>query len=56
MTVAAVNSGLRRLIDGLETRQPMAWRNFKEKYHLDEANVTTGKLIYALKRAVEQDL
>ena len=56
MTVAAVNSGLRRLIDGLETRQPAAWRSFKEKYHLDEANVTTGKLIYALKRAVEQDL
>ena len=47
---------LRRLIDGLETRQPAAWRSFKEKYHLDETNVTTGKLIYALKRAVEQDL
>lgn len=55
MTVAAVNSGLRRLIDSLETRQPAAWRSFKEKYHLDETNVTTGKLIYALKRAVEQD-
>ena len=49
VTVAAVDSGLRRLIDALETRQMPAWKAFKEKTHLAGQKVTAGKLIYTLR-------
>ena len=52
--VAAVDSGLRRLIDALETRQMPAWKAFKEKTHLAGQKVTAGKLIYTL-RAISQE-
>lgn len=54
VTVAAVDSGLRRLIDALETRQMPAWKAFKEKTHLAGQKVTAGKLIYTL-RAISQE-
>lgn len=54
VTVAAVDSGLRRLIDALETRQMPAWKAFKGKTHLAGQKVTAGKLIYTL-RAISQE-
>ena len=55
MTIQAVNSGLRRLVDHLEASQPRGWREFKWQ-HLGDEKVTTGKLIYALRNAVKQEL
>ena len=55
VTVAAVDSGLRRLIDALETRQMPAWKAFKEKTHLAGQKVTAGKLIYTLRAQISQD-
>lgn len=56
MTIHAVNSGLRRLVDRLESSQPRGWREFKRQQHLEDEKVTTGKLIYALRSAVKQEL
>lgn len=55
VTVAAVDSGLRRLIDALETRQMPAWKAFKEKTHLAGQKVTAGKLIYTLRAQISQE-
>ena len=54
-TVAAVDSGLRRLIEALETRQMPAWKAFKQTSHLAEQKITTGKLIYALRAMIEAE-
>ena len=51
VTVAAVDSGLRRLIEGLEQRSPEGWRQFKAANGLADQKVSTGKLIYALRSA-----
>lgn len=51
----AVDSGLRRLIDALETRQMPAWKAFKEKMHLAGQKVTAGKLIYTLRAQISQE-
>lgn len=45
VTVAAVDSGLRRLIEGLETRSPEAWMHYKQEHELEGQRVSTGKLI-----------
>ena len=50
-----VDSGLRRLIDALETRQMPAWKAFKEKTHLAGQKVTAGKLIYTLRAQISQE-
>lgn len=55
VTVAAVDSGLRRLIDALETRQMPAWKAFKGKTHLAGQKVTAGKLIYTLRAQISQE-
>lgn len=55
VTVAAVDSGLRRLIDALETRQMPAWNAFKGKTHLAGQKVTAGKLIYTLRAQISQE-
>ena len=52
---AAVDSGLRRLIDALETRQMPAWKAFKGKTHLAGQKVTAGKLIYTLRAQISQE-
>lgn len=52
ITVAAVDSGLRRLVDGLETRKPAGWEDFKAENSLTGIKVTTGKLIYAMRQTV----
>lgn len=52
VTVAAVDSGLRRLISGLETRAPAQWVRFKEENGLAGSKVTAGRLIYTLQQTV----
>lgn len=52
VTVAAVDSGLRRLINGLEDRAPAQWERFKQENGLAGTKITTGKLIYALQQTV----
>ena len=46
-TVAAVDCGMRRLIDGVEKYNTEAWQKFKQDYGLVGHSVTLGKLIYA---------
>ena len=54
VTVAAVDSGLRRLIELLEERQTPAWTAFKQQSHLDDRKITAGKLIYALRALTDE--
>ena len=54
VTVAAVDSGLRRLIDNLEHRKPEGWLRFKKENGLQDVKVTTGKLVYALRQSVRR--
>lgn len=52
ITVAAVDSGLRRLVEGLETRYPVEWEHFKAENGLTGLKVTTGRLVYSLQQTV----
>lgn len=52
VSVAAVDSGIRRLIDQLEEQRPPAWQSFKRECGLGDDRPTTGKLIYGLRRVV----
>lgn len=53
ITVAAVDSGLRRLVEGLEkTRHPVEWEHFKAENGLTGLKVTTGRLVYSLQQTV----
>lgn len=49
VSVSAVDSGIRRMIDQLEARPTEAWIDFKEKNGFAGEKLTTGKLIYAVK-------
>ena len=50
--MAAVDSGLRRMIDGLEPRAPSGWERYTAENSLTGMKITTGKLIYSLLRTV----
>lgn len=52
VTVAAVDSGLRRMVDELEEQQPEGWRAFKQKSGLAAEKPSTGRLIYAVKECL----
>lgn len=52
VSVAAVDSGIRRLIDQLEEQSPPAWKSFKRESGLGENRPTAGKLIYGLRRVL----
>lgn len=52
VSVAAVDSGIRRLIDQLEEQCPPAWQRFKRECGLGDGRPTTGKLIYGLRRVL----
>lgn len=52
ITVAAVDSGLRRLVEGLGTRHPVEWEHFKAENGLTGLKVTTGRLVYSLQQTV----
>lgn len=50
VSVAAVDSGIRRMVEELETAGTPGWDRFKRKYGFGEGKPTTGKLIYAAKQ------
>ena len=50
--ITAVDSGLRRLVEGLETRHPVEWEHFKAENGLTGLKVTTGRLVYSLQQTV----
>lgn len=45
-------AGLRRLVEGLETRHPVEWEHFKAENGLTGLKVTTGRLVYSLQQTV----
>ena len=49
VSVSAVDSGIRRLIDQLETKPTSKWKTFKADSGFEDEKLTTGKLIYAVK-------
>ena len=51
-SVAAVESGIRRMVDQLEEEPPLAWLAFKADTRLGSGKPTTGKLIYAVRDVV----
>ena len=50
VTVAAVDSGLRRVIENLENRSPESWQEFKNASGLAGRKVTIGRLITAMRQ------
>ncbi len=51
-SVTAVDSGIRRMVDQLETRPEPAWLAFKADTGLGSSKPTTGKMIYAVRDVV----
>ncbi len=49
VSVSAVDSGIRRMIDQLEAKPSDAWLEFKVESDFSDEKPTTGKLIYAVK-------
>lgn len=49
VSVSAVDSGIRRMIDQLEAEPTAAWTAFKERSGFADEKPSTGKLIYAVK-------
>ena len=54
ISVSAVDSGIRRMIDQLEAEAGPAWTGFKRECGFDTEKPTTGKLIYAVKNRLQQ--
>lgn len=50
VSVSAVDSSIRRLIDQLDLSEEAAWDIFKKEHGFGQEKPTTGKLIYALKQ------
>jgi DNA-binding response OmpR family regulator len=50
VSVASIDSGLRRLIDHMEANRTEAYCHFKAETGLTEEKPTIGRLIYAIKR------
>lgn len=53
VSVSAVDSGIRRMVDQLEARPTAEWLAFKEKSGFADEKPTTGKLIYAVKNHLQ---
>ena len=53
VSVSAVDSGIRRMVDQLEARPTAEWLAFKEKSGFTDEKPTTGKLIYAVKNYLQ---
>ena len=54
VSVSAVDSGIRRMIDQLEAKPAEGWTQFKAESGFEAEKPTTGKLIYAIKRYLIQ--
>lgn len=50
ISVSAVDSGIRRMIDLLESLNRSSWQEFKQTSGIPEEKPTTGKMVYALKQ------
>ena len=54
VSVSAVDSGIRRMIDQLEAAPTEAWNTFKQENGFSDGKLTTGKLIYAVKNQLRR--
>ena len=54
VSVSAVDSGIRRMIDQLEAAPNEAWNTFKQENGFADGKLTTGKLIYAVKNQLRR--
>lgn len=54
ISVSAVDSGIRRMLDQLEANNAEAWAAFKEENGFAGEKLTTGKLIYAVKNQLRR--
>lgn len=54
ISVSAVDSGIRRMLDQLEANNTEAWAAFKEENGFAGEKLTTGKLIYAVKNQLRR--
>ncbi len=54
ITVAAVDSALRRLLDTLDETASQAWLDFKKEYGFARRKVTISRLVYALEHKLSQ--
>ena len=54
VSVSAVDSGIRRMIDQLEAKPSVKWLRFKEESGFADEKPTTGKLIYTVKNYLQR--
>lgn len=54
LTVAAVDSALRRLLETLDETGTQTWRDFRKEYGLERRKVTIGRLLYAPESRLSQ--
>lgn len=54
VSVSAVDSGIRRMVDQLEAKPAAGWLTFKQESGFAEEKPTTGKLIYAIKNHLQR--
>lgn len=54
ITVSAVDSGLRRLLETLDETASREWLDFRKGYGLERRKVTIGRLLYALENKLSQ--
>lgn len=50
VSLTAVDSSIRRMIDRLEKEVQTSWQQFKQEYGFERTKPTTGKLIYAIRQ------
>lgn len=54
VSVSAVDSGIRRMIDQLEAKPTVKWLRFKDESGFADEKPTTGKLIYTVKNYLQR--
>lgn len=54
VSVSAVDSGIRRMIDQLEAKPSVKWLRFKDESGFADEKPTTGKLIYTVKNYLQR--
>ena len=54
VSVSAVDSGIRRMIDQLEAKPSVKWLRFKDASGFADEKPTTGKLIYTVKNYLQR--
>lgn len=54
VSVSAVDSGIRRMIDQLEAKPSAKWLRFKDESGFADEKPTTGKLIYTVKNYLQR--